>query len=50
MEELQSCLLGTDGHPASPKTYPAGAVYRRGRASSIVEITRFELRSFTMND
>jgi hypothetical protein len=35
-------------HPSSSKSYPAGAVYRPGRLGSIVEVTRFELPSFTM--
>ena len=35
-------------HPFSRDSYPAGAIYEQGRGSSIVEVTRFELLSFTM--
>jgi hypothetical protein len=37
-------------HPFRPENFPAGAVYRSGRASSIIEVTRFELPSFKMED
>jgi hypothetical protein len=35
-------------HPFSRESYPAGSVYRQGRGGSIVEVTRFELPSFTI--
>jgi hypothetical protein len=35
-------------HPFSSESYPAGAVYKPGRLGSTVEVTRFELPSFTM--
>ena len=35
-------------HPFSPESYPAGAVYKQGSGTSIVEVTRFELPSFTV--
>ena len=35
-------------HPFSRDSYPAGAIYKQGRGSSIVEVTRFELPSFKM--
>ena len=35
-------------HPFSPESYPSGAVYKQGRGSSILAVTRFELPSFTM--
>ena len=35
-------------HPFSPESFPAGAVCKQGRGSSIVEVTRFELPSFTI--
>ena len=34
-------------HPFSPDWYVGGNVYAQGRLSSIVEVTRFELPSFT---
>jgi hypothetical protein len=37
-------------HPFCLESYPAGAVYEQGRGSSIVEVTRFELPSFTMEN
>jgi hypothetical protein len=37
-------------HPASRNSYPAGAIYKQGRSSSIEEVTRFELPSFTMDN
>jgi hypothetical protein len=36
-------------HPFSRDSYPAGAVYKQGRGSSIIEVTRFELPSFTLD-
>ena len=41
---------GTAGliHPFSRETYPAGSIYRQGRGTSIVEVTRFGLPSFEM--
>ena len=35
-------------HPFYPECYPAGNVNRHGRSSSVIEVTRFELPSFTM--
>ena len=35
-------------HPFSRDSYPGGVIYKQGRGSSIVEVTRFELPSFTM--
>jgi hypothetical protein len=37
-------------HPFSRDSYPAGTICKHGRASSIVEVMRFELRSFAMDD
>jgi hypothetical protein len=37
-------------HPFSRASYPAGAICKQGYASSIVEVMRFELRSFTLDD
>jgi hypothetical protein len=36
-------------HPFSRTRYPAGAIYKQGCGSSIVEVIRFELPSFTMD-
>ncbi len=37
-------------HPYSDEMYVAGEVYEQGRSTSIVELTRFELPSFTVED
>jgi putative membrane protein len=37
-------------HPYSYEMYVAGEVYEQGRSTSIVELTRFELPSFTVAD
>ena len=53
MEEYKGFFIVGDArmvHPFSPECYPAGAIYRQGRGSSIVEVTRFGLRSFPMDD
>ena len=36
-------------HPFSPDWYVGGSVLVSGRSSSIVEITRFQLRQFTVS-
>jgi hypothetical protein len=36
-------------HPFAPESFPAGVIYKTGRLSSVVEVARFELRSFTMD-
>ena len=36
-------------HPFSPDWYVGGSVYVSGRASSIVEITRFQFQRFTVS-
>lgn len=36
-------------HPVEPSWYPAGGVLKPGRLRSIVEVTRFELPSFTVS-
>jgi hypothetical protein len=36
-------------HPFSPASFPAGVIYKQGRLSSVVEVARFELRSFTVD-
>ena len=36
-------------HPFSPDWYVGGVVLRPGRLGSIVEVTRFELPSFTVS-
>jgi hypothetical protein len=36
-------------HPFNRLCYPAGSVLKPGRLGSIVEVTRFELPSFTMS-
>ena len=37
-------------HAFSPESYVAGAIYKKGRGSSIEEVTRFALLSFKMTD
>jgi hypothetical protein len=51
MEEYKGFFI--DGtarmvHPFDPSCYPGGSVLRWGPHGSIIEITRFELPSFTM--
>jgi hypothetical protein len=36
-------------HPFSPDWYVGGSVLVRGRSTSIVEITRFQLQQFTVS-
>jgi hypothetical protein len=35
-------------HPFNPSWYPGGSVLPPGRGSSIIEVARFELPSFTL--
>ena len=45
-------IYGSAGliHPFSRETYPAGSVYKQGRGTQTVEVTRFELPSFEMEN
>ena len=36
-------------HPFNPLSYPAGSVLKPGRLGSVIEVTRFEMPSFTMS-
>src|SRR5918992_3764982 len=36
-------------HPFNPLSYPGGDVYKPGRLGSVIEVTRFEMPSFTMD-
>jgi hypothetical protein len=35
-------------HPFHPSWYPSGTVLRQGPGGSIIEVTRFELPTFTL--
>jgi hypothetical protein len=37
-------------HPFYPESYPEAQIYNQGRASSIVQVGRFELPKFKMDD
>ena len=36
-------------HPFDPLWYPGGSVLKPGRLGSVIEVTRFEMPSFTMS-
>ena len=36
-------------HPFNPLWYPGGTVLKPGRSGSVIEVTRFEMPSFTMS-
>jgi hypothetical protein len=37
-------------HSFYPESYPVGTVYKQGRGTSIVEVGRFEISNFRMNN
>jgi hypothetical protein len=53
MQEYKGFLIDGDArmvHPFYPESYPAGTVYKHGRAGSIVEVGRFEIPNFKMTE
>lgn len=53
MEDYHGYFIGGNArivHPFHPSWYPVGTVIKSGRLGSLVEVTRFEVPSFKLED